>query len=294
MFEAQILFDTIVILRPWAVAVLIVLWGVLATNAYLTTARDETIVQIKSDFLPFLKHEPEQRLRKNKLWVWFWSFVLCWVIAGVCWRPISGSDSIAPKAKAVLVLEVTEEMEAGGEVSRLQAAKIKIKTYIKNYPGNELALVAFNGSAHLVMPLTEDPEAILYFLDALSSEIFPIQGFEQQTALDVASELIAGSASRAGILMLTSRIESKALETSVPLEVLWYGNPSEAPSGWGMNVYLPKPDHSSLEDIQDNLETMAVLDAAEGRWQEDFYWLLPFLILGMAFFFRKNWRADYV
>ncbi len=53
-----------------------------------------------------------------------------------------------------------------------------------------MALVAYAGSAHLVMPLTDDPTVLLPFLEALDPGIMPEAGRKASAALALAETLL--------------------------------------------------------------------------------------------------------
>ena len=86
--------------------------------------------------------------------------ILCWVLAlaGPTWERHEGplGDVAAP---LVIALELDESMlKEDLRPTRLDHAKAKIADLLATRKGAQTALIAYAGSAHLVIPLTEDAE----------------------------------------------------------------------------------------------------------------------------------------
>ena len=58
--------------------------------------------------------------------------------------------------------------------SRLERAKFKISDLLESKPGANVALIAYAGSAHTVVPLTKDYNIIKSHVKSLSPDIMPI------------------------------------------------------------------------------------------------------------------------
>ena len=90
--------------------------------------------------------------------------------AGPTWRrePPPFTQDQAP---LVIALDVSQSM-AGTDIkpSRLERAKQKIRDLLTARAGARTGLIAYAGTAHLVMPPTDDPAVIEPFLAALSVE----------------------------------------------------------------------------------------------------------------------------
>ncbi len=92
------------------------------------------------------------------------AMLLALAAAGPAWRP-APSPFVTETAPLVIALDLSPSM-TGTDVapSRLERAKQKIRDLIALRAGVRVALVAYAGTAHLVMPLTEDPTVLLPFL----------------------------------------------------------------------------------------------------------------------------------
>jgi len=121
------------------------------------------------------------------------SIPLCIVLMGPTWQqqpsPFSENDAVL-----VIALDVSESMlQSDIQPSRLLRAKQKILQLLETRGDTKTALVAFAGSAHIVMPVTDDREMIRHFLDVLAPNLMPVQGKLPQTTLPLVEKLLASS-----------------------------------------------------------------------------------------------------
>ena len=70
--------------------------------------------------------------------------------------------------------------------NRLERAKREVMDLIRVIRGDRLGLVAFAGKAFLQCPLTLDYNALVMFLDQLSSDLIPVYGTDLGDAIDTA------------------------------------------------------------------------------------------------------------
>lgn len=127
---------------------------------------------------------------------------LCIVLMGPTWQqqPSPFSENNAP---LVIALDVSKTMEQGDvQPSRLLRAKQKVIELLELRGDSKTALIAFSGSAHVVMPITNDREMIRHFLDALSEKIMPVSGKLPETILPLADNLLASSAVPGTVLLI--------------------------------------------------------------------------------------------
>jgi Ca-activated chloride channel family protein len=121
------------------------------------------------------------------------SIPLCLVLMGPTWQqqPSPFSEN---NAALVIALDVSETMEQGDvQPTRLLRAKQKILQLLKTRGDTKTALVAFSGSAHIVMPISNDQQMIRHFLDSLSQKIMPVDGKLPQSVLPIAKQLLSAS-----------------------------------------------------------------------------------------------------
>ena len=99
--------------------------------------------------------------------------LICLALAGPTWQrePAPFADDTAA---LVIVVEVTPTMLAQDvQPSRLERAALKIHDLLALRRGSVTALVAYAGSAHLVLPLTQDGDLITEFAAQLDPSIMP-------------------------------------------------------------------------------------------------------------------------
>ncbi len=90
--------------------------------------------------------------------------------AGPTWSRMP-DPFVAQSAPVVVVLKVTPSMERNDVApSRLERGKQKIRDLLQLRAGARTALVAYAGSAHGVVPMTDDPDVMTPYLDGLTPE----------------------------------------------------------------------------------------------------------------------------
>ena len=123
--------------------------------------------------------------------------------AGPAWRP-APSPFVTETAPLVVALDLSPSMSATDVApTRLERAKQKIRDLLALRAGGRVGLVAYAGSAHLVMPLTDDPTVLLPFLEALDPGVMPDQGRRASAALALAETLLAHEDASGSILFVT-------------------------------------------------------------------------------------------
>ena len=118
-------------------------------------------------------------------------------VAGPTWQrePSPFADAERP---VMLVLKVTPSMMTSDLApSRLDRARQKIADLLKAHDGMPAGLIAYSGSAHLVLPPTPDREIVLSLAQALSPEIMPREGDQLDDAVALADRILKRRAGRA-------------------------------------------------------------------------------------------------
>jgi Ca-activated chloride channel family protein len=188
--------------------------------------------------------------------------------------------------------------------TRLERAKQKIRDLLAARVGARTGLIAYAGTAHLVMPLTSDQAVIAPFLAALSPEIMPVQGKNAAAAVTLAAkafsaDAVAGSilivgddlgdadpaaidkaAGRNGVLMLAVAPEGAAAEHDLP--------------GGTVRVSIDDADiHALQRRIETRFETAQA--RTEGtRWRDEGFWLLLPCLALTALWFRPGTTVQWL
>ncbi len=127
-------------------------------------------------------------------------------VAGPTWdREISPfAEDTAP---LVIALDLSQSMNAVDvQPTRLERAKQKIRDLLALRPGSRTALIAYAGTAHTVLPLSDDPTMFEAFLDGLDTDVMPASGKEPAEALALAETILARDSVPGSILFLTDGI----------------------------------------------------------------------------------------
>lgn len=127
-------------------------------------------------------------------------------IAGPSWQrapnPLSGDES-----NLLIALDVSASMARNDvQPTRLERAKQKISDLLATRPGSFNALIVYAGSAHQVIPLTDDASIVNNFLQAVDHYVVPNEGKNPAAVLPIAQQLLAenisGNAPGMGTLLM--------------------------------------------------------------------------------------------
>jgi len=138
----------------------------------------------------------------------FFFAVATLALAGPAWQredPPFAQD----KAALVVALDLSRSMDAIDESpSRLVRGQQKIRDLLARRTGARTALVAYAGTAHTVLPLTEDTRVLTTYLDALSTGLMPVPGKDAAAALARCEALLAREPVPGTILFVTDGIST--------------------------------------------------------------------------------------
>lgn len=228
-------------------------------------------------------------------------------VAGPTWKhePAPFADDTAALA---IVVKVTPSMTTEDvPPSRLARATEKIHDLLKERAGAKTSLIAYAGTAHVVMPATQDGGIIDTFAQALDPKIMPADGDAAADALRLADQTLA-EAGGGSILWITDGIAPdqtaalaawrKSSHTTVRLlPPLLPGAELDAAVAAAHSA-----DASLVRLTADESDVLALAGAAKlagtggggasPRWAESGYWLTPGLAALMLPFFRKGWMIS--
>jgi Ca-activated chloride channel family protein len=108
------------------------------------------------------------------------------------------------KAPLILALDLSPSMDASDvPPTRLEAAKHKLRDLIQRRAGARTGLLAYAGSAHLVLPPTDDPGLLNSFLQVLSSDLIARPGKNVLDVIDLARRLLAAERMPGTLVLVT-------------------------------------------------------------------------------------------
>jgi Ca-activated chloride channel family protein len=229
-------------------------------------------------------------------------------------------------APLIIAVDLSPTMDAIDVTpSRLERAKLKIHDIIASRNGASTGVIAYAGSAHLVLPLTEDASLIESYTDALATRIMPVLGKDTAKALKLAEDTLAQERATGTILFITDGVEQTAFEafkqnTQSGIVVLGVGTAEGGPvktpeKGFlteGGNRVLTKLDIEGLQNLhrltgadvatataddtdvrwvsQRIRSNFAQKKATEGdRWRDMGWWLVVPVVVTLALNFRRGW-----
>jgi Ca-activated chloride channel family protein len=115
-------------------------------------------------------------------------------------------------APLVLAMEVTDSMRSNDLApTRLERARFKVLDLIGERTGSRTALIAYAGSAHIVMPPSSDTQVLKLFLESLDPVIMPTLGTRAESVLPVARELLGADVATGTLLFVNDGFEAADL-----------------------------------------------------------------------------------
>ena len=297
-------------LRPEYLLLLIPAWGLVWW--LLNQQNDEKKWQqmIEPKLLKHLLVKPEQNSSRVAA-PWHLGFVLTLLIiavSGPSWK-IKASPFAQDDTKIALLVSVKESMLTSDiQPTRLERAGIKIFDLLEQRSDTQSALIAYSGTAHLVLPLTSDHGIIQTFTQALSPDIMPLKGDAIQDALILAQKEL--NTRGATIIVLTDSVSPSLVKMAMEdgggknnNVIFWQiasnelSNENDFKSAAslieGHHVPYARDDSdvrlvSSM--IDKNFKTAQQDD--EGSFEDGGYTLVPLIFLMMLLWAREGFIAE--
>jgi Ca-activated chloride channel family protein len=174
--------------------------------------------------------------------------------AGPTWSK-QPSPWFSETAPLVIAIEVTDSMRSNDlQPTRLDRARFKVLDLLGQRTGSRTALIAYSGSAHIVMPPSTDAAVLKLFLESLDPAIMPNPGADAGSVLALADQVLADEMSIGTILFVTDGFT--ALDIPVLAE---YSSRSAAA---GLVALVVGKDEGGVALLPDG---SAVMDPAGGR-----------------------------
>jgi Ca-activated chloride channel family protein len=292
-------------LRPWwllsLIPVLAIAWAI---HRHSDPSRQWRGI-VADHLVPYLVRGGESSSRSGPVLLLLAGWILATLIlAGPTWKrePSPFADEVAPLA---IVIKVTPSMETEDIApSRLTRSVQKVHDLLARRGASKTALIAYAGTAHVVMPPTADVGIIDNFATSLEPKIMPEEGDVAAEALLLADRSLA-AAGGGSILWITDGL---APEQQGPV-IKWQSS-SHTPVRLLAPLAEESPELTSLHNATTaKIITLAADDsdidelerasksagpaAGDGgdRWQDSGYWLTPLLAVLILPFFRKGWMA---
>jgi Ca-activated chloride channel family protein len=176
------------------------------------------------------------------------------------------SEDLAP---LVIALDLSQSMDAIDVApTRLERAKQKIADLLDLRQGARTALIVYAGSAHSVLPFTDDPSVLKTYVLSLRTDIMPLNGKNAAKALELANMMLDRDDVPGTILFISDGINKKYLndfikhdqKSSDQVVVLAFGTADGGPIKIDKNRFLT--DRSGLRIIAKlDVEGLSALEA---------------------------------
>lgn len=131
--------------------------------------------------------------------------------AGPTWskQPSPWFEETAP---LVIAVEVSDSMRANDVLpTRLDRARFKILDLIAARTGSRTALIAYAGSAHIVLPPSTDADVLKPFLESLDPAIMPSQGAKASAVMPLAIEMLGDDAAIGTVLFVNDGFDAEEI-----------------------------------------------------------------------------------
>ncbi len=229
--------------------------------------------------------------------------------AGPTWKQ-QASPFGEDKAKVLYVLDTSTTMlQKDVPPNRLTRAKQKVQDLLSIRQGGQNALIAYAGSAHLAMPMTQDSAVFTPFLSALEPDVLPVSGKQASTAIPLIDSLLADTLG-SSVVLITDSLDSPSLaqlsdyfSTSSHKLIVYSVQAMNGEADYSLQILAKNSsadlvemttDHRDIERLDRLVErNMQLGSDTDMPWQDMGYGLMIPVTLMMLLWFRKGWLVKW-
>jgi Ca-activated chloride channel family protein len=262
--------------------------------------------QMDPDLLKALSVGHESVTRGPARWLLVGWLLAVVAIAGPTWRPEPSAfaDDATP---LMILLKADVSMDRPDPApSRIERARLKIADFTAARKGQPLGLIAYAGSAHLVLPPTRDTTVVAQMAAEISPAIMPVPGDRLDLALRKAAEILNAGRSGGTVLVMADSVsgDPRAIKEAeqpagrFPVNFLAINSPNSSESEsvdraaqvLSATVQPLTADDSDVQALTRAASRALVAQAGESnaRWQESGWLLVPIIALIYAGSFRRE------
>ncbi len=248
---------------------------------------------------------------------------ICLVLMGPTWKQQSSPFS-ENNAALIIALDVSQTMSQDDlQPTRLLRAKQKILELLELRGDTKTALVAYSGSAHTVMPISDDSEMIRHFLDVLDEDIMPKKGKLPESVLPVAKRLFEPTRVPGTLLIIGDGATSATVDAFsqyfqnqsdnkrhqlivwaigseavgeqqgdiIPMQLSQLRELADQSDGKLVTFTHDKQD---INQVQRYIEhSYVIVDDKSRPWLDSGYWLLFIIVAIYLLWFRVGWTLQW-
>jgi len=238
--------------------------------------------------------------------------LLSLVLAGPSWQQ-QPSPLAEDNAPLVILMDVSASMNATDVApSRGERARQKLTDLLARVSDKKVAIIVFAGSAHTVLPLTNDHDIARNYLSGIRTGMAPRAGKFPEYALPSVDRVLAKARRSASILLISDGIGSnsnvlfKAWCATNPHQLIVYGigspNPEQSTSPLderGLQALANDCDANYVDDSIDTQDINTIVNSLSDGYNivdnEALPWLdsgYPLVFVAMALallWFRRGW-----
>lgn len=218
----------------------------------------------------------KQAIGLGRLVAWLLAIL---AVAGPTWRPEPSPFSDDPSPVMILLKANASMNREDFLPSRLERARLKVIDFSKVRNGRPTGLIAYAGTAHLVLPPTRDTEVVGTMAGHISSDIMPEPGNNLNAAIQLAEKTMKETGG--SIVVVADTFPSH--ESKLPVHTLAVSRTKVK------GAVMISPDATDIETLDRKTKGSMISATAEGktRWAEAGWWLVPILgIFALASFRR--------
>ncbi|WNJ17363.1 VWA domain-containing protein [Pontibacter sp. G13] len=217
---------------------------------------------------PFMFSSQVAKRKVGPKWWWLIAMMTSVIaLAGPTWLQVEKPGQQV-EAVLLILLDVSPSMNVEDiQPARLERAKYKIRDLLDANPRAKAGLVAYAGTAHLVVPFTSDYPNLTYQLQSLTPRIMPVRGTNLGLALELTDSLMRNVDAPSTILIVSDGISAEDFEslkafqdtTSDRIEYMAIATPTGGPVPWGRKGrFMDDPDGGQAIASMDPQRMMAV------------------------------------
>ena len=219
--------------------------------------------------------------------------------AGPTWQQ-DRPQFLENRAPLIIAVDLSPSMDtADVPPTRLTAAKHKLHDLVQRRKGARTALLVYTGSAHLVLPPTDDPALLDTFIQALSTDLIDKPGKDVAGVIDQARRLLGQTPGT--LLLVTDGAAQLPTFKDSSLQVLVLGlGSSPTLKQLASATHAPLASLTLNDDDLDWIEGHAqqhFQNADEQQrllqWKDAGYWLCWPLLVLMLLSVRRGWSLNW-